>query len=217
MLKTKIFAGSITNLTDARYFAARGAQYLSFNLDTMTDLTISAEKTAAIKEWVEGPLFIGAFQMASLEDIRSLVEKLQLHLIQTGPLISLELLKNKPFDIPMIREIIIEQLSDFQSFYKQQDQWSALFDYILINFEKNGLSWANLKNRPDIIEQIKNWNSDSKVIIAINHRPAETQEILDAMNPYGLYLQGGEEEKIGYKSYDDLDEIFDSLELEESW
>ena len=53
MLKTNIFAGGITNLTDARYFAARGAQYLSFNLDKGTALNISPEKTAAIKDKID--------------------------------------------------------------------------------------------------------------------------------------------------------------------
>jgi len=50
MLKTKVIASHVTNLTDARYFAARGVDFLLFDLD---DITIDA--AVEIKEWVEGP------------------------------------------------------------------------------------------------------------------------------------------------------------------
>jgi hypothetical protein len=35
------------------------------------------------------------------------------------------------------------------------------------------------------------------------------------IHPLGLVLLGDEEEKVGYKSFDELDEILDFLEIEE--
>ncbi len=215
MLKTNIFAGGITNLTDARYFAARGAQFLSFNLEQGATLAISSEKTAAIKEWVEGPSFIGVFQVTPLEDIRFLVERLNLHMVQIGPFVSLEELKRSPIGVPMIREVIIEQLSDFSTLSNDLEALSSFFDYILINFEKNGIGWPTIKKDSAVFTMLKNWDADSKLILAIVHDPSETQEILDELSPNGLYLQGGEEEKVGFKSFDDLDEILDVVEEEE--
>lgn len=212
MLKTNIFAGSISNLTDARYFAARGAQYLSFNLDESAELSISAEKTAAIQDWVEGPAFIGAFQMTSLEDIRFLVNRLNLQLVQTGPFIPIESLKDNTLGVPLIREVVIEQLNDLTNLQNQVVTLSATFDFIFINFEKNGISWSAIKENEAFFSFLKNWKSDSKLLLAIAHQPSETQDILDQLNPFGLYLQGGEEEKVGFKSYDDLDEILDVLD-----
>ncbi|MFT4667048.1 MAG: phosphoribosylanthranilate isomerase [Polaribacter sp.] len=215
MLKTNIFAGGITNLTDARYFAARGAQFLSFNLEQGATLGISSEKTAAIKEWVEGPSFIGVFQITPLEDIRFLVERLNLHMVQVGPFISLDDLRNNPIGIPLVREVIIEQLNDFSTLSNELETLSSFFDYILINFEKNGIAWSAIREDSTVFTMLKNWSADSKLILAIAHDPSETQEILDELNPNGLYLQGGEEEKVGFKSFDDLDEILDVVEEEE--
>ncbi|MFK7809477.1 MAG: hypothetical protein AB8F74_16860 [Saprospiraceae bacterium] len=215
MLKTNIFAGGITNLTDARYFAARGAQYLSFNLDNGASLNISPEKMAAIKEWVEGPSFIGTFQIATADEIAFLIERLDLQLIQIGPFISIETLAEKNISIPIIKEIVIEDLNTLVENFKTEEKLFQSFDFIFLNFEKNGLTWSAIKESSIVFDLLKNWKLNSKLVLAIAHEPSETEEILAQINPHGLYLQGGEEEKVGFKSYEDLDEILDVLETED--
>ena len=37
--------------------------------------------------------------------------------------------------------------------------------------------------------------------------------IIDTLKPTGLSMRGGEEEKVGYKSFEDLDEVFDLLAI----
>jgi hypothetical protein len=37
------------------------------------------------------------------------------------------------------------------------------------------------------------------------------QKILDDFQVYGLILRGGEEEKVGFKSYEEIDRIFDII------
>jgi len=39
------------------------------------------------------------------------------------------------------------------------------------------------------------------------------ESLLTEVNPTGIVLRGGEEEKVGYKSYDELDVIFEWLEV----
>ncbi len=55
MFKRKIIAQNITNLTDARYFAAWGVEYLSFNIIPESPYLLPLEKIEEIKNWVEGP------------------------------------------------------------------------------------------------------------------------------------------------------------------
>ncbi len=62
MLNKKVIATEVTNLTDARYFAARGVQYLLFDLDN-----ISIQKILEIKEWVEGPEILLLFSSNSVD------------------------------------------------------------------------------------------------------------------------------------------------------
>ena len=49
----QIIAINITNLTDARYFSARGAQWLFYKLESIDDIP----KIKAIIPWVDGPKF----------------------------------------------------------------------------------------------------------------------------------------------------------------
>jgi len=66
MLNRKVIASQVTNLTDARYFAARGVDYLLFDLDI-----VSLEAIVEIKEWVEGPgilLLISSSSISLLDE-----------------------------------------------------------------------------------------------------------------------------------------------------
>jgi phosphoribosylanthranilate isomerase len=47
-----IKASRVTNLTDARYFAARGASYIGFNLEEGTEDYLDPIYMKAIKEWL---------------------------------------------------------------------------------------------------------------------------------------------------------------------
>ena len=215
MVRTNIFAGGICHLTDARYFAARGAQFIIFNLEDTAPLSISLYKAAAIKEWVEGPAFVGAFQIADMEAIRFAIEKLSLQMVLAGPFISVSDIKSAGWSVPLIREVVIERVEDLLDLEKQEENLAEVFDYFLLNFEKKGISWTALQNNEQVFSFLRYWASKHRSILAIAHSPSETKDILKQVNPFGLYLQGSEEEKVGIKSYEDLDEILDLLEIEE--
>ena len=55
MLKAKIKISQITNLTDARYFAAWGVDFLGFDINPESEHFSSPSIVAEISEWVEGP------------------------------------------------------------------------------------------------------------------------------------------------------------------
>ncbi len=55
MIERRIIAQNITNLTDARYFAALGVDYISFNTLPDSLYAMSLEQILEIKDWVEGP------------------------------------------------------------------------------------------------------------------------------------------------------------------
>lgn len=55
MIDRNIIAQNITNLTDARYFAAWGVSYVSFNTIPDSPYHMTADKVQEIKDWLEGP------------------------------------------------------------------------------------------------------------------------------------------------------------------
>ncbi len=78
MLKRKVIAGPISNLTDARYFAAWMVDYISF--DFFDD--ISKEEIEQYKEiidWVEGPIILADIsKLSTISLIFELKEKLNI-------------------------------------------------------------------------------------------------------------------------------------------
>ena len=86
MLKSKIYARGIDNLTDARYFAAWYVNYIGFNGSSCLSGGTSLEQVSAIKEWVDVEAF--SLDFSGLEppsDIIGIANALEISSIKLGP------------------------------------------------------------------------------------------------------------------------------------
>lgn len=215
MLKTKIKVGAITNLTDARYFAAREVNWLGFDCSVGSEAHIGAAQMLAIKEWVDGVKFVGEFNLESPEAIRTLINELQFDAIQLSMAVSDEVLQEFVSEIPVIKEIVLDYYNSDEDL---QDLFTAAptgIAYFLLNLDKNGFTWSDLKaGTPFSLATIKNICTQFPVLLALNYQPSEVKEILENLPIQGLHLIGGTEEKVGFKSFDEMDALLDLLELE---
>ncbi|MEM6699298.1 MAG: hypothetical protein AAF806_20960 [Bacteroidota bacterium] len=208
MLKVDVQASAITNLTDARYFAAREAKYLCFDL---SDGSVTPQAVAAIKGWVDGMDIIGAFMAESVEEIGTLAEELSLDIIQLGPFyqaIDIEdLAKYK-----LAKQIVIEPNVGWNIYESDLFYLSSKVHHFLLDFHKSNISWSALSSKQ--IAQLKDWCIQYKIILNIPFQIDQLDEILQ-LAPYAIDLKGGEEEKVGFKSFEELDDILDLLMIEE--
>jgi len=214
MLKTRVKASQITNLTDARYFAAWEVEWLGFNFDKGSENYIQPQVMKAIKEWVEGPKLVGEFSFASAEDIRIAKEMLELDMVQVGMFVEEETLKALK-GVPIIKEIVFHNemtLADLENHFQQFDSYVEFF---LLNFDKNGITWEMIKKGQLEITQndLVNIFQQHKTVLSIDLSESAISEILLLENLTGINVVGGEEEKVGVKSFDELDEIFETLEV----
>ena len=212
MLKTRIKASQIANLTDARYFAAWGAEWLGFNLEKGTENYIHPSEMKAIKEWVEGPKMIGEFSSQSVEDIVEYANLLELDAIQIGPFINPQTIKLQK-NIPIFKEVVLEKDSiESEIKLTLEKEWMHV-DFFIINFDKNALTWSMLKAKEFLsVDWLKNLCGTYNIILSIELSSTQLEEILEEVKPYGICLKGGEEEMVGVKSFDELDDIFENLE-----
>lgn len=205
MLKTRIKASRIANLTDARYFAAREVEWLGFNLDPGTEGAVSPAHVMAFKEWVEGPKIVGEFGIQTATEIASITEALDLDAIQIGLFADAKAI-HASISVPLIQEIIIEKGN-------WPNTLSDQVDIFLIDCMKNNVSWEELNDTER--QTLVDWCENHRVILSIDVASDQLIELLEELNPYGFNMQGDEEEKVGYKSFDELDELLDVLEIEE--
>ena len=214
MLKVKVKASQITNLTDARYFAAWEVEWLGFNFDQGSAHYILPQNMKAIKEWVEGVKVVGEFSFATAEDINEAVELLELHAVQVGMFTEVSVLE-KITEAPVIKEVVISPEVDEVSLENHLEQCASHVEYFLLSFEKSGTTWEMLKNGESQIGNIllEKLCAKYKIILSINLSQDSLEEILAIPNLHALNVKGGEEEKVGVKSFDELDEIFEALEI----
>ena len=213
MLKTKIKASNISNLTDARYYAAWYVDWLGFDLRS-TENTLSLAEVKAIKEWIEGPVIVGEIELLDFDKAKEIINFLELEAIQVGmytPIAQLQSLQ----DYTIIKEVVIEsdmKASDLEAHLRE---YFDVVSYFLLDFEKNGINWQQIKEGTLLsVDLLKAICQRQEVLLSINCKLTEIENILDSVQPYGLSVRGGIEEKVGFKSFDEVDEIFEILEEE---
>ncbi len=212
MLKTKVKASQVTNLTDARYFSAWDVEFLGFDLEENSETYIDPTKVAAMIEWLEGPKMIGEFgSFPDLEKMNLYKEQLNLFGVQVGSFCEPELIKKiKEKDIYIIKEIVVSEETDWDDVYSEFDLLENFVDCFLLDFSRNKIDVENnleIKNHLEKLCRIHDTFIDGIL------SPEYLDDFLEKIDPYGLAMKGGEEEKIGYKSFDEMDDIFEALEI----
>ncbi len=173
MLKSKIKISDITHLTDARYFAAWGVDYLTFNIDPESSTFVSPPVFKEIVEWVAGPAIV----------------------LQT-PAHTEEIWLNE-YKVEGI-DICLEMPSDEEGvsyIFREENLVSVVIKGNLKDISANNISTYT--------------DRGTEVYIDSPVSKADLQAAIDL--GVGLVLRGGEEEQVGVKSYEDLDEIFEEL------
>ena len=212
MLRTKILAGSLTNLTDARYFAAMGVEWIGFNLNPGDDTFLSPVQVQAIKEWVEGPAIIGEFNLQSAAEIQQLITDLTLDAVQLGPFTELDTLLAIDTQVPVIKEVIIEQATTRSQLADTLQTFAPHVQYFLLDLAKNQWTLEGLESHATI-----NWAYIQQlcerypILLHLGFPVDQIIDLLEDLEPAGLKVLGGAEEKVGYKSYEDLDELLEAL------
>jgi phosphoribosylanthranilate isomerase len=198
-----IKASRITNLTDARYFAAKEVAYLGFNLEENTEGYLEPMYMKAIREWVEGPLIAGEFERSPLPHVREAAAFFGLDAVelpaaalleQPDALQGLRVLATLEAKAPDL-ELLMEKLAPHVAHFV---------------LDLNGVLDADTGTvpRPDF------WRACCArypILLKADLGAAQWPQLLQSLQPAGISLVGGEEERVGVKSFDEIEAIFDVL------
>lgn len=168
-------------MTDVRYFAAMGVDWIGFNMKPESKLTI--EHVVAFADWVSGPKFFLDVRGRSSDQIAAMLGDFQAD----------GLLIDKEIALPHYTGKVI-------SADEHGDVHYAPVDMSIYKYEK----WQECKtnNNPDAAEEIWVQVADQS---EYQHLTRETSVIS------GVVLEGGVEQKVGIKSYEDLDDLIELI------
>lgn len=198
-----IYAGSISNLTDARYFAAWNIQWMGYNFDPGSDQPLSKEAFNAIAAWVEGPERVLEAGMDDLSHLGQMCMENHCGILKLHPFQSLD-------GLEYLREAPLKIVNHYV--FENTELNAALMDfidseYVLFDFHKNGIDPRTVDGFYSLLKKFK--ESGVKSFIAWPLNIQFDKEWIDSAHLFGLYLTGGPEEKIGVKSFEVLDEILE--------
>jgi phosphoribosylanthranilate isomerase len=209
----KIKVSSVSNLTDARYFAAKEVAWLGFCLQPGSSLYITPSNMLAIREWVGGVLSVGEFGMASGDDLMSAAVNYRLDAVQVGMFTPLETLESLQGQTTIFREVVVQPDSTASSLRAEIQRAAHLVENTVLSFLPGRISWRQLRaGKPFDVEELQALCHDFQVFLELQWDSATLEEALRLVKPYGIVLHGGDEEKTGVKSFDELDELFEILE-----
>lgn len=184
-LKIPIKAGSITNLTDARFFAAYEVAYLGFCFDPQSPNYISPQTASAIKGWIHGPKIVAEFANQDIDNILNIISFLQPDIIQLADeYFTVNEIKFTT-ELKIIRRSSINNLDNIKGNYL----FILIDDFNGINFPENEL--------PLMFD-----------VSFIDH---------ELVNPSfnAIQINGGPENEVGIKNYEELAELLDNLVIQD--
>lgn len=200
MLKTKVKISKINNLTDARYFAAAGVDYLGFCCNPDTEKYCSISKIKEIVEWVEGPQAVMEFDGWQSEDqIEEVLGQIAADGLHFGAFATYK----DDFGKPIFKDFIFENLAE--------TSYHALIDNCTFPVIRTQKAFKEFTEKE--LTLISNTLNIAECFLDIGFENDDISLIIDRFPRLGgLILRGTDEEKVGFKSFEDLDTIFEQLE-----
>ncbi|MCB0662490.1 MAG: hypothetical protein KDC24_07110 [Saprospiraceae bacterium] len=214
MLKRKVKINAVTNLTDARYFAAWEVDWMGFCLAEGEEGYVAPAMVAAMVEWLDGLQFIGEFGMQNAEEIKQVASDLNLKAVQLPFLSGVDVAMGLN-DLTVFKEIVFDEDLDLEFIKQILEQFEGHVDYFVFDFSKNQIELSQIIQNEAFHSFLKENCANQKVWMFGNFSQEEWDIIFENFQPEGMCLKGGDEEKVGYKSFDELDEVFEELFVEQ--
>lgn len=187
ILPTKVLVRDITNLTDARYFAAWGVDIVAYTGDPHADSFLPPHEMKEIIEWLEGPEHMIMFPGLTIDE--DILEKVSL------------------LDIAYlgVSKFIDTPADSSYGIYREIESSDEMTESC------QGLIVKTMDIRKENVAHIKDLSGRYEVYIDGINTPDEVKYLLEQLPEAGLVVRGGKEEKTGVKVFDVLDDIYDVL------
>lgn len=201
---TKIKLGSVNNLSDARYAAAAGIDYIGFCFDPTQVQYIAPIKAKEIIDWITGSIVVGEFGNQSIQEILDISELLNIDVIEVENGCYPDELKilNKA----IIKKLDIEQCSEaylrneLQAYASVADAFHFYVGSHNPNFD---------------ITHASKIAKDYRVIWGFDMQVSDIKNWVKNHQPFGINMTGGDEERPGIKDFDQIADILEQLTTEE--
>lgn len=201
-LKTLVKVGEVNNLSDARYCAGMGVEFIGFHLDDEGGLDANTFK--GLTGWIEGPKYVGEFDTDTPEVIKEKIEAFNL------PYVQVRNAQHIPALAGTTAHIIFATNPD--SLKELEDTLLSVKDQIAYLLIESGHD--TLLNQAETAE-LQHLSEQYPLLLGYGFTDENVIEILRQIHPSGIALKGGEEVRPGYRNFDEMADILEALEVDD--
>jgi phosphoribosylanthranilate isomerase len=205
-LKTFVKISEVNNLSDARYCAGMTVNLMGFNLNKESEYFISPENFMELTGWLSGLEFVGEFGNASEEAINTIINEYEINYLQTDNPAILPLFPDRK----KILRFDMDKISDAKEVKETMEKAADQVAFFLFESE-NGIVY-----KKNILEQVMALSKNFPVILGFNITDENVMHYVNNTSVKGIALKGGEEIRPGYKDFDELADILETLEIDDT-
>jgi phosphoribosylanthranilate isomerase len=196
MLKTLVKVSGIENLSDARYCAGMGVEFLGFPL-----AQIPFEKFQEIRQWISGVEIVGELIGPTTSETMNLIHQYKPDRIEVDS--KANLIELKKLELPIILRVNLDS-----------DNLPALFasaapfvsHFLLMGDSKESLVGAE--------SQVEIWAAQYSMILGLDIPDDDLDEWVSQSSIKGIGLVSGKEDRTGFRDFTDLMTILEKLEID---
>ena len=196
MLKTLVKVSGIENLSDARYCAGMGVEFLGFPL-----AQLPFEKFQEIRQWISGVEIVGELIGPTTSETMNLIHQYKPDRIEVDS--KANLIELKKLELPIILRVNLDS-----------DNLPALFasaapfvsHFLLMGDSKESLVGAE--------SQVEIWAAQYPMILGLDIPDDDLEEWVSQSSIKGIGLVSGKEDRTGFRDFTDLMTILEKLEID---
>jgi phosphoribosylanthranilate isomerase len=196
MLKTQVKVSSIANLSDARYCAGMGVEWLGFPLQEIT-----LERFTEIRNWLAGVQIVGEFTKATADQVREAVTTYQPDVIEVDSSVSLVAIQS--IDVSKILRVNIDT-DNLPAIFAASAPYVSHF--LLVGDSADSLIGMEAS--------VEIWAAQYPIIVGLDIPEDDLDEWVEQSSIQGIGLVAGEEDRPGFRDFTDLMTILEKLETE---
>jgi len=183
-LLTKVLAGAVSSLSDARYFAGMGVDWIGFDVNPESEAYVNPELYKNIAGWVSGPKRVVEISSSS-QTIPEVIEAYAPDYIQV-PIEYVSVLNNN--DLPVLATTNTEKI-DFGALGLIAER----MEYLILDWPGQ-----NPFHHSTLLAQI---SKHVNLLWTIEPQISDVRKIISELPIAGLALRGSKEIKSGLKDY----------------
>ncbi|UOQ51633.1 phosphoribosylanthranilate isomerase [Hymenobacter cellulosivorans] len=206
-LLTSVLVRGINNLSDARYCAGMGADYLTFRLDPALPGYLEPALVQELSGWVAGVQLVGEFDSLSIPEINALVSSCGLHYVLLHR-------RRTPEELAQLRVPALKLIKWIPDMLAEdvekrfRDQQDHVAGFVLAQAPPEPLT---AMQRAQLTQQARSY----KVWLGTGFADTQTvRQLVEEVQPTGIVLEGGQEIKPGLRDFTELEAVFEQLEEE---